>query len=162
MQPRNPAARAGRWSAQHRKTAIFGWILFVVLATVAGGGVSGQAGAIRLGISRALVDRLGPRRLVLLGQADRLAGKADAPLGERPVRRADPREFRGECRTFGSLGPVSLLLRHEATLRDIVEAAAEYRHQLAKLGQTPDRGEWWMPASTFPQWRRRRVPGRGR
>src|SRR3954466_4608313 len=37
MKPRNPAARAGRWSAQHRKTAILGWILFVVLATVAGG-----------------------------------------------------------------------------------------------------------------------------
>jgi uncharacterized membrane protein YdfJ with MMPL/SSD domain len=26
------AARAGRWSARHRKTAIFGWLLFVVLA----------------------------------------------------------------------------------------------------------------------------------
>src|SRR4051812_1915361 len=39
MQPRNPAARAGRWSAQHRKTAILGWILFVVLATVVGGKV---------------------------------------------------------------------------------------------------------------------------
>src|SRR3954463_11121015 len=37
MQPRNLAARAGRWSAQHRKTAILGWILFVVLATVLGG-----------------------------------------------------------------------------------------------------------------------------
>ena len=33
---RNLAARAGRWSAQHRKTAILGWILFVVLATFAG------------------------------------------------------------------------------------------------------------------------------
>ena len=39
MQSRNPAARAGRWSAQHRKTAILGWILFVVLATVLGGKV---------------------------------------------------------------------------------------------------------------------------
>ena len=39
MQPRNPAARAGRWSAKHRKTAILGWILFVVLATVVGGKV---------------------------------------------------------------------------------------------------------------------------
>src|SRR4051795_3122949 len=39
MQPRNLAARAGRWSAQHRKTAILGWILFVVLATVLGGRV---------------------------------------------------------------------------------------------------------------------------
>jgi len=39
MQSRNVAARAGRWSAQHRKTAILGWILFVVLATVIGGSV---------------------------------------------------------------------------------------------------------------------------
>src|SRR3954451_1262362 len=37
MQPRNLAARAGRWSATHRKTAILGWILFVVLATLIGG-----------------------------------------------------------------------------------------------------------------------------
>jgi uncharacterized membrane protein YdfJ with MMPL/SSD domain len=36
---RNLAARMGRWSARHRKQAIFGWILFVVLATVAGGAV---------------------------------------------------------------------------------------------------------------------------
>src|SRR4051812_46451096 len=36
MQPRNLAARAGRWSATHRKTAIIGWILFVVLASVIG------------------------------------------------------------------------------------------------------------------------------
>jgi uncharacterized membrane protein YdfJ with MMPL/SSD domain len=28
----NIAARAGRWSARHRKTAIFGWLAFVVLA----------------------------------------------------------------------------------------------------------------------------------
>jgi uncharacterized membrane protein YdfJ with MMPL/SSD domain len=39
LQPRNLAARAGRWSATHRKTAIIGWILFVVLATVIGGKV---------------------------------------------------------------------------------------------------------------------------
>ena len=37
MQPSNLAARAGRWSAQHRKTAILGWIVFVVLAVVVGG-----------------------------------------------------------------------------------------------------------------------------
>ena len=36
---RNLAARMGRWSAQHRRKAILGWILFVVLATVAGGAV---------------------------------------------------------------------------------------------------------------------------
>ncbi|MEA2221598.1 MAG: hypothetical protein QOJ35_4224 [Solirubrobacteraceae bacterium] len=36
---RNIAARAGRWSAQHRRKAILGWIAFVVLATLAGGAV---------------------------------------------------------------------------------------------------------------------------
>jgi uncharacterized membrane protein YdfJ with MMPL/SSD domain len=39
MPKNNLAARAGRWSAQHRKRAILGWILFVILATVAGGAV---------------------------------------------------------------------------------------------------------------------------
>jgi uncharacterized membrane protein YdfJ with MMPL/SSD domain len=40
MQPsRNVAARAGRWSAQHRKTAILGWIAFVLLAFILGGKV---------------------------------------------------------------------------------------------------------------------------
>ncbi len=36
---RNLAARMGRWSAQHRRKAILGWIAFVILATVAGGAV---------------------------------------------------------------------------------------------------------------------------
>jgi RND superfamily putative drug exporter len=36
MQKENFAARAGRWSAQHRKAAVLGWIAFVVLAFMAG------------------------------------------------------------------------------------------------------------------------------
>src|SRR3954452_25013709 len=36
---RNLAARAGRWSARHRKTAVFGWLAFVVLAFVLGGAI---------------------------------------------------------------------------------------------------------------------------
>jgi uncharacterized membrane protein YdfJ with MMPL/SSD domain len=35
----NVAARMGRWSAQHRKTAIWGWLAFVVLAFMIGGSV---------------------------------------------------------------------------------------------------------------------------
>jgi len=35
----NFAGRMGRWSAHHRKTAIVGWVLFVVLAYMAGGAV---------------------------------------------------------------------------------------------------------------------------
>src|SRR5690349_9794852 len=37
MESRNLAARVGRWSAHHRKAAIIGWVLFVVLAVVGGG-----------------------------------------------------------------------------------------------------------------------------
>ena len=36
---RSPAAALGGWSATHRKTAVFGWLLFVILATVIGGAV---------------------------------------------------------------------------------------------------------------------------
>jgi uncharacterized membrane protein YdfJ with MMPL/SSD domain len=32
----NLAARMGRWSASHRKTAIFGWLAFVLLSIVIG------------------------------------------------------------------------------------------------------------------------------
>jgi len=40
MHPKqNIAARAARWSAAHRKIAIFGWIAFVVVSVVVGGAV---------------------------------------------------------------------------------------------------------------------------
>src|SRR5918997_10809 len=39
MRSNNVAARAGRWSAAHRKAAILGWIAFVILATLIGGGI---------------------------------------------------------------------------------------------------------------------------
>jgi uncharacterized membrane protein YdfJ with MMPL/SSD domain len=38
----NIAARAGRWSAQNRKKAIVGWLVFVILAVFAGGSVGTQ------------------------------------------------------------------------------------------------------------------------
>jgi uncharacterized membrane protein YdfJ with MMPL/SSD domain len=34
--PGGIAARAGRWSARHKKTAIFGWLAFVIVALIAG------------------------------------------------------------------------------------------------------------------------------
>ena len=39
---RNLAARAGRWSAHHRKKAIFGWLAFVIVAVFIGGSVGTQ------------------------------------------------------------------------------------------------------------------------
>jgi hypothetical protein len=35
----NVAARMGRWSAQHRKIAIWGWLVFVVVAFMVGNAV---------------------------------------------------------------------------------------------------------------------------
>jgi uncharacterized membrane protein YdfJ with MMPL/SSD domain len=40
---RNVAARAGRWSSRHRKTAIIGWLAFVVLAVMVGGSVGTES-----------------------------------------------------------------------------------------------------------------------
>ena len=37
QKPKGIAARAGRWSAQHRKIAIFGWLAFVIAAYMIGG-----------------------------------------------------------------------------------------------------------------------------
>jgi AraC-like DNA-binding protein len=39
----------------------------------------------------------------------------------------------GECRTFASLGPVSLLLRHESTLGEIIARAVEYRRLINEI-----------------------------
>jgi uncharacterized membrane protein YdfJ with MMPL/SSD domain len=39
VQSTNLAARAGRWSARHRKIAVFGWLAFVIAAFVIGGAV---------------------------------------------------------------------------------------------------------------------------
>ena len=36
---RNLAARMGRWSAQHRKKAFFGWLAFVIAAVMIGGAI---------------------------------------------------------------------------------------------------------------------------
>ncbi len=35
----NIAARMGRWSANHWKTAVFGWLAFVIASVVVGGAV---------------------------------------------------------------------------------------------------------------------------
>ena len=53
----NLAARAGRWSAQHRKKAILGWLAFVVIAFVIGGAVGTTHAGRRGHGQRLLQDR---------------------------------------------------------------------------------------------------------
>ena len=42
MQAKGLAARAGRWSTEHRKAAIFGWLAFVVISFVIGTGIGSK------------------------------------------------------------------------------------------------------------------------
>ena len=78
MNPKtNIAARAARWSATHRKLAIFGWLAFVVLSVVIGGAVgqreltdaeavSGEAGRAEVALEDA---KLNPNSEVVLVQS---------------------------------------------------------------------------------------------
>src|SRR3954468_1950636 len=70
MQPkRNIAARAGRWSARHRKTAIIGWILFVAIAYMMGGKIGtnelsqAESGVGDSGQAAKIVDKAYPKRV---------------------------------------------------------------------------------------------------
>lgn len=63
---RSIAARAGRWSAHHKKTAVFGWLAFVVAAFVLGGMVGTKklddvdTGAGESGRAEQVLDRAFP------------------------------------------------------------------------------------------------------
>ena len=94
MHARNPAARAGRWSAQHRKTAILGWILFVVLATVLGGKVgqndldksargSGEAKRGDMIVKAGFPDQAGEQVLVQ-GKGSTRAGDPQVTAAKKP------------------------------------------------------------------------------
>jgi len=65
----NVAARMGRWSARHRKTAIFGWLAFVVAAVVLGGA---------LGTKQLTDDETLPGES---GRAARMLDEADRGVG---------------------------------------------------------------------------------
>jgi len=92
MQSRkNVAARAARWSAAHRKLAIFGWLAFVVVSLVGGGAVgqktlthaeavSGEAGVAEVALERA---DLKPNTEVVLIQGKGIS--ADDPAFEAAV-----------------------------------------------------------------------------
>ena len=88
MQPRNLAASAGRWSAQHRKAAILGWVLFVVLATVLGGRVG--LNEIDESASGSGESKRGDMLVEAAGFPDQ-AGEQVLVQGKGSIKSADPR-----------------------------------------------------------------------
>ena len=88
---RNLAARAGRFSARHRRRVIVGWLLFVVLAAVVGGSIRtktlkqnesgvGESGRADRAISRNFPDRATEQVLV--------QSRSGAPVSDPSVRAA--------------------------------------------------------------------------
>ena len=96
----NLAGRMGRWSAQHRKTAIFGWLAFVVLSVAIGGAVgtkqltdaeavSGESGRAEQALER---SQLNPNEEVVLVQSKTLTATDpvfEAAVGEATHRLVD-------------------------------------------------------------------------
>jgi len=66
----NLAARMGRWSAQHRKKAIWGWLVLVFLAFAIGGAVgtktqdAAQSGVGESGSAERTIDNAFPKHQV--------------------------------------------------------------------------------------------------
>ena len=84
----------------------------------------------------AMLGRAGLHPSALLDTENWLpAGRIISLLDDSAIQsgRDDFSVILGECRTFASLGPVSLLLRHEADLRAIILAAIEYRRLINEL-----------------------------
>src|SRR5215213_3915327 len=95
---RNLAARAGSWSARHRKTAIGGWLGLVLVAVIAGGGIgldyqreedlgSGESGRADQVIAAGFADHASEQVLV----QSRLSARVDDQrfqLAIRDVERA--------------------------------------------------------------------------
>ena len=66
----------------------------------------------------------GERILSLIDESARLSQRDDFGI------------LLGKCRTFTSIGVVTLLLKHEATVRDIIAASIEYRYLINELLHT--------------------------
>ena len=95
MKP-NVAARLGGWSARHRKTAIFGWLLFVVAAVLIGGMVGqksltdGEEGVGDSGRAARILGDAGIKNpaaeMVLVHSADKNGFRAALPDVMRAIR----------------------------------------------------------------------------
>ena len=116
---RNIAARMGRWSAQHRKTAIGGWITFVILAYLIGGNVGTntltktEAGVGESAQAAKLVEDAYPRE------------NGENVIVQSKTLRADSPEFRSvvsdamrELRTVDGVERVESPYQHEQSISD--------------------------------------------
>ena len=89
---RNLAARAAHWSAEHRKTAIFGWLAFVVVAAFLGNAVGQEDDAGR----RPVLGRVGEGGAGALRRRAQAEQRARAHPEQGARRVGDPRVHRDD------------------------------------------------------------------
>jgi RND superfamily putative drug exporter len=101
----NVAARRARWSASHRKIAIFGWLAFVVSAVVIGASVGQKA----IGQQNRNVGQAGQADQVLkkAGFAEAEALTEIVVVQDKSVTIADPRLRRAIDAVVGAVAPYS-------------------------------------------------------
>jgi uncharacterized membrane protein YdfJ with MMPL/SSD domain len=101
---RNVAARMGRWSASHKKTAIFGWLAFIAVAFMIGNAV----GTKRLDPAKAGTGESGHVDTVLVDEFKQ--GQGDQILIQSTTKTVDDPAFRAAItdvvRTVGGLTQV--------------------------------------------------------
>jgi RND superfamily putative drug exporter len=100
----NPAARAGRWSAAHWKTATFGWLAFVIAAIVIGAAL----GTKQLDDDDAVPGESGRMEQILEENFERPAG--ETVLIQSRTLRADSPAFEAA---------VEDVTRHVSSIRDV-------------------------------------------
>ncbi|MFJ8626008.1 MMPL family transporter [Kitasatospora sp. NPDC093550] len=83
------AAAMGVWSARHRKTAVFGWLLFVVLATVLGG----AHGSAKVTEAESMPGQVA-RAARILDEAGLRSPASETVLVQSATRSADDPDFR--------------------------------------------------------------------
>src|SRR5919198_3725762 len=120
---RNIAARAGRWSAQHRKTAIIGWLVFVLAAFAIGGAIG--------------TKQLGNTQTSRAGES----GRADAVL-RSTFKRNYSEQVLVQARSGAAAGDVRRGVRDVIQRIQATGAATNVRSPLApgNAGQLSDDG----------------------
>ena len=130
--PENLAARMGRWSAQHRKKAIWGWLAFVILAFAIGGAVgtktqdTAQSGVGESGRAERTIDDAFPKHQVeqvLVQSSTATANDASfRAVGRRrpasPLRGALHQELREPLRGWQRRADLGRRALRPAALRD--------------------------------------------
>jgi uncharacterized membrane protein YdfJ with MMPL/SSD domain len=104
---RNLAARAGAWSSTHRKTAIFGWLAFVIAATMIGGAI-------------------GTKQL-----ADEDLGTGESKAGDKAIQAAFPNEA-SETVLVQSQGAVATDPAFRRTVDDVI-TRLQGTHSVSKV-----------------------------